>query len=151
MKPWLRRTHIILSIGGGFAGVALTLQAFFTTQNANSVLYAIIICFIALYSYGIIAGLRFTENEENKKSLIIFYWLQVPWISTPIIGYRFAAGFHVSCAMIGSEVSGFFRFGSDWNLNLFQAIPWGAGLNVFALAMAISLMKHQRKSLGETD
>jgi FtsH-binding integral membrane protein len=141
MKPWLRRLHIILTIGGSFTGAVLTLQGFFTTKEANPLLYAMYVCFIGLYVYGIIAGLRFAEKEEDKKSLIVFYWLQVPWISSPIIGYRFTSGFHISGAFIGDKMSGFFRLGSDWQFNLFQAIPWGVGLNIFALVMVLLLMK----------
>ena len=41
-------------------------------------------------------------------------------------------------------MSGFFRLGSDWQFNLFQEIPWGIGLNVFALAVALFLMTKQK-------
>jgi len=141
MKPWLRRLLVILTIGGSFTGIVLTLQGFFSSKEANPLLYAMYVCFIVLYGYGVLAGLSFSEREEDKKSLIVFYWLQVPWISSPIIGYRFTSGFHISGAFIGDKMSGFFRLGSDWQFNLFQEIPWGIGLNVFALAVALFLMR----------
>jgi hypothetical protein len=141
MNPLLRKLNIVLAIGGGFTGVVVTLQAFFTSKEANPMVYAMFAGFIALYAYGVAAGLRFAEKEEEKKHLIIFYWLQVPWVSSPVIGYRFASGFHVSGAIIGAKLSGFFRIGSDWQFNLFQSIPWGIGLNIFALGMVLFLMK----------
>jgi hypothetical protein len=144
MKSWLRKAYIILTVGGSFTGTVLTLQVFMSSKEAIPMVYAMYACFIGLYAYGIWAGLRFSENEEDKKHLIIFYWLQVPWVSSPIIGYRFAAGFHISGACIGDKLSGFFRLGSDWQFNLLQSIPWGIGLNFFALVMVLILMKKKK-------
>ncbi|MCX6952924.1 MAG: hypothetical protein NTV51_12280 [Verrucomicrobia bacterium] len=64
------------------------------------------------------------------------YCLQVPWISSPLIGYRFTSGFNVPGAIVGGKLNGGFRIGSDWQFNFLQAIPWGVGLNLFALVMA---------------
>lgn len=137
MNSWMRRLNLVLTIGGGFVGVVVTLQAFFASEEANPMFYALLCAFMGLYGYGIFAGLRLVEAPEERKHLAIFYWLQVPWISSPILAYRFAAGFHVSGAILGSQLSGFFRIGSDWQFSLFQTAPWGVGLNVFALVMAI--------------
>jgi hypothetical protein len=106
---------------------------------------------MVLYAYGTYAGLRFAEDEKNKKSLIIFYWLQVPWISSPIISYRFTAGFHASGSLIGNELSGFFRLGSDWNFSLLQPVQWGIGVNFFALVMVIVLINRKRHAKHSSD
>jgi hypothetical protein len=144
MKSWLRKTYIILTVGGSFTGAVLTLQAFMSSREAIPMVYAMYVGFIGLYSYGTWAGLRFAEKEEDKGHLIIFYWLQVPWLSSPIIGYRFTAGFHISGALIGDRLSGLFRLGSDWQCDLLRSIPWGIGLNVFALIMVVILMKNKK-------
>jgi hypothetical protein len=143
MNTWMRRLHLVLTVGGGFAGIIITLQAFFASKEANPMFYALLFAFVCLYGFGVFAGLRFAETPQEKKWLAIFYWLQVPWISSPLVAYRFASGFHISGAVIGSQLSGFFRIGSDWQFSFFQSAPWGVGLNVFALIMAIITMKKE--------
>lgn len=147
MNPGMRRLHLLLTIGGGFAGIIITLEAFFASKEANPLFYALLLAFVCLYGYGVFAGLRFAEAPEENKHLAVFYWLQVPWISSPIFAYRFASGFHVSGAIIGSQLSGFFRVGSDWQFSMLQSAPWGIGLNVFALVMAVVTMKKKKESI----
>jgi hypothetical protein len=138
----MRKVHLILTIGGGFLGVVITLEAFVTAGWSISIPNALlIVVFVALYGYGLFAGLRFADHPEDKKHLALFYWLQVPWVSSPFIAYRFTSGFHVSGAFMDSKLSGAFRLGSDWQFSLFNHAPWGIGVNVFALVMVILLMK----------
>ena len=139
----MRRLHLILTIGGGFLGMVVTLQAFVAAKESNPLFYAMLAAFVALYGYGVFAGLRLAEHEEEKKHLMVFYWLQVPWISSPIIAYHFASGFHVSGGFMDWKLSGLFRIGSDWQFSLFQSAPWGLGVNAFALVMAILLLKKE--------
>lgn len=144
MKLWLRRLHLVLTIGGGFAGMVITLQAIFTAKGANPMFYVVLGTFVCLYGYGVFAGVRFAETPGDKTHLAIFYWLQVLWISSPLIVYRFASGFHVSGAILGGQLAGFLRVGSDWQFSLLKAAPWGIRLNVFALVMAISAMRKDK-------
>lgn len=137
----MRKIYLILTIGGGFTGFALTFQAFFTAEQVNLVYYVIVATFVALYGYGMFAGLRLADRPEDKKHLVIFYWLQVPWISSPVISYRFTSGFNLSGAILDFKLTGFFRLGSDWQFSLLQAAPWGIGVNFFALVIAILLTK----------
>jgi hypothetical protein len=92
------------------------------------------------------AGFRLAENKEQTKHLIIFYWLQVPWISSPIIGYRFSSGCHFSACFvfIGSKFNLAYLIGSNWWFSLFKSEPWGIGVNAFALAMALILIKRKK-------
>ena len=140
MTRWIRRLNIVLTIGGGFLGLAVTLQALFSLEASPPAVFTLYILFAALYAFGILVGIRLAEGRGIERRLILFYALQIPWISSPILGYRFASGFNLSGALIGFELNGFFRLGSDWQMNLFQALPWGIGLNFFALAMAIYLV-----------
>lgn len=152
MNPWLRRLYIILTVGGGFTGVAVTLQVFLSFDESDWMIDVLYLGSIGLYTYGIFAGLRFAENERDKKHLILFYWLQVPWISSPILGYRFTSGFHLSGIFIERDLKGFFRIGSDWQFNIVNtSLPWGIGLNIFALIMVLILIKKTQpnKALDE--
>lgn len=144
MNPLLRRLNIILTIGGGFLGIAFTLQAFFSAKESNPVFYAMLTAFVALYAYGIFAGFRLIEKEETKH-LIVFYWLQVPWFSSPLLTYHLASGFFLSVSLIDWRFNAAFRLGSDWRFSLFQSDPWGVGINLFALAMVIILHRLKRR------
>lgn len=149
---WL---YLILSVGGGFTGCAVTLEGFFSLTNGTPVHHAIYLLFTGLYAFGVYSGLRFAENEQDHGPLLAFLWLQVPWLSTPLVGYRFTAGFHVSGAVIGTNMSGLFRLGGDWSFDLLRPIPWGLGVNFFALAMALWLRRQMKRrpppSLGDAD
>jgi hypothetical protein len=137
----MRKVHLILTIGGGFLGLAITLQGFFTAKEFNAPFFLLLAAFVTLYGYGIFAGLRLVDNPDEKKHLAVFYWLQVPWISSPILVYRFASGFHVTCVFVESKLGCFFRVGSDWQVSLFRPAPWGIGVNAFALALVVLLFK----------
>ena len=145
----MRRLHIVLTIGGGFVGVVVTLQAFFAAKESNPMFYALLVTFIGLFAYGIYAGLRFADNPSDTKHLIAFYWLQVPWLSSPLLAYRFASGFHVTGGFVDSKLSMLFRIGSDWQFSTAKPAPWGLGINVFALVVVILLMRKKPNKAPE--
>jgi hypothetical protein len=141
MKSWLRLTLITVTVGGGFTGVAITLQALFARQTQAPVYYALMLAFLALFAFVTASGLAFVHNPERTGPLIVALALQIPWVSSPIIAYRLAAGFQISIALIGGHFAGGFRLGSDFQINLFQQLPWGAGVNLFALALLVLLLR----------
>jgi hypothetical protein len=56
MNVWFRRLLLILTIGGGFIGVALTIPFF--AQADKVIAYAMLLLFIGLYTYGIFVGIK---------------------------------------------------------------------------------------------
>jgi hypothetical protein len=144
MNIWFQRLQLVLSIGGSFIGLAITFQSFFTPNEVAPLYYAMVSGFVVMYGYGLYAGLRFADDRNDTGSLIVFYWLQVPWISSPVLAYRFTSGFHFSGGIFNGQLNWIFRAGSEWQFSFLQSAPWGAGLNVFALAMALFLMKKRR-------
>jgi hypothetical protein len=78
--------------------------------------------------------------------LIIALALQVPWVSSPLFAYKFTAGFQVCAALMGGHPVGGFRLGSDFQINFFQPLPWGIGVNFVALALLILLVRATWKS-----
>lgn len=145
MNPWLRRLHLVLTIGGGFVGVAATLQTTLTTPSPNPIYYAMMAGFGLLYGYGMFVGLRLVERPAETLHLLVYYCLQVPWISSPLIAYRFTSGFHLSGGIIDGRLSTLFRLGSDWQFSFLLDAPWGIGVNGFALAMALFLAFQRSK------
>jgi hypothetical protein len=69
MNIWFRRLLLILTIGGGFIGLTLTLQSLF---GVNKVIgYLAVLLFVALYGYGIFVGLKLSEGPIPIKHLAI--------------------------------------------------------------------------------
>jgi hypothetical protein len=144
MKPWLRLTLITVTVGGGFTGVAIALQALLGPQVqgvGNSIL---IFAFLALFAFVTISGLVFVQNPQRTIPIAIALVLQIPWVSSPLIAYKFAAGFQVCASFIGGQFNGGLRLGSDFQINLLQQLPWGAGCNFFALALLVFLLRAGR-------
>jgi hypothetical protein len=143
MKSWLRLTLITVTIGGGFTGVAITLQALFRPSQPPAY-YLLMLAFLALFAFITVSGLVFVHKPERTDLLIVALALQIPWVSSPIIAYKLAAGFQVCIALIGGRFAGGFRLGSDFQINVFQLLPWGAGVNLFALALLVLLLRATR-------
>lgn len=143
MKSWLRLTLITVTVGGGFTGVALTLQLLLRPSQPLAY-YLLMVAFLALFAFITVSGLVFVHNPQRTDLLIVALALQIPWVSSPIITYRLAGGFQVSVALIGGRFAGGFRLGSDFQINVFQLLPWGAGVNLFALALLVLLLRSTR-------
>lgn len=141
MKPWLRLTLITMTVGGGFTGFALTLQFLFKPQSQQLVYFLFIAVFLVLYAFVTASGLLFVLNPRRTLPLFIALGFQIPWISSPLIAYRFTAGLHATVGFVGGDFNGGFRLGSDWQFNLFQKSPWGLGVNLFAVAILTLLAR----------
>jgi hypothetical protein len=98
----------------------------------------------ALYLFVVLSGLLFADNERYPKPLLIALSVQIPWISTPFLGFRFTAGFHVTVGVIGGQFDGGYLLGSDWQLTLMSNLPWGIGVNLCALVFFLLLLISSR-------
>ena len=144
MKPWLRLTLITVTVGGGFSGVAIALQSLLAAQNQPPVNYVLMLGFIALYAFVTTSGLVLVQDPKRIDLLIVALSLQVPWVSSPLIAYKFTAGFQVCVTFIGGHFYGGFRLGSDFQINFFQHLPWGVGINLFAVALLVLVLRATR-------
>jgi hypothetical protein len=142
MNIWFRRFLVVLTIGGGFLGVVILVDTLFASQNTPVFGYAMMALLIALYIYGIFAGIRLSENANHYGHVLFFYALQVPFLSSPILVYRFACGFHATIWMVGFSIGWMFRLGSDCQLTFLQPNSWGGGVNLFAAAILFALVIH---------
>jgi hypothetical protein len=146
MKPWLRATLILLSIGGGFAGVSLSIPLF---ANANFGIALIIFVFILMYAFVAATGLLFALDERKTKPLCIALALQLPFLSSPLLIYKFGAGFLATLFMggpspadnIGFRVGWEWYFGAFWRFGLLENAPWTVGINIVPLVMLILLRR----------
>ena len=139
MQPWLRLTLITMTVGGGFTGVAITLQSILNAHNQPPIQCLLIMGFLGLFAFVTVSGLLFVQNPQRIGPMIVALALQIPWVSSPLIAYKFAAGFQVCAARIGGRFFGGVSLGSDFQIAFFQKLPWGGGINFFAMALLILL------------
>jgi hypothetical protein len=155
MKQWLRATLIILSIGGGFAGASLSVPLF---ANASLGIALIVLVFILLYAFVAATGLLFALDERRTKPLSIALALQLPFLSSPLLIYKFGAGFLATLFIggpspadnIGVRVGWEWYFGAFWRFGLMENAPWTLGINIIPLVMLILLRRAGRDEKGET-
>jgi hypothetical protein len=137
MNIWLRRLLLILTVGGGFIGVAVTIQYF--PQTDKVVVYIMLFAFVGLYAYGIFAGLKLSESSRCLKHVRLYFGLQILFISSPLIAYRFCSGLQATIAMIQPGLRWDFRLGSEWQFSILSSAPWGCGVNFVALIILFLL------------
>jgi hypothetical protein len=160
MNAWFRRLLLVLTVGGGFLGLALTLQLFATADKA--IVYLTLLAFVGLYGYGIFVGLKLSEGFNPIAHLRFYFALQVPFISSPVIAYRFCSGLQATVAIIyrGGEIvaeglhleSGLrwdCRLGSEWKFAILSSEPWGCGVNLVALILMFLLYSRWAGVPGE--
>ena len=134
MNVWFRRLLLILTIGGGFVGVARTIQFFSHVDKV--IAYVVLLAFVCLYGYGIFLGVKLSEGPAPLRHLRVYFGLQIPFISSPIVAYRFATGFQTTIAITQSGLGWDVRFlGSEGQFAILSQEPWGEGINVVALAI----------------
>jgi hypothetical protein len=146
MKTWLRWFILILTIGGGFAGAAVTVQVLFQPTTTGLINIALCCGFLALYLFTILSGLLFADNPRRTIPIIVALILQIPWVSSPILSYSFSAGSRLTVAFVGGDFRLSYLFGSDWQVFILQNKPWGVGLNLFALVVLLVLLWYTWKS-----
>lgn len=137
MNIWLRRLLSILLIGGGFAGAALITDFIFLPMKA--IARAVLLGFVCVYCYAIFIGLRLNEGTVPLRYLRVYFAFQIPFVSSPLITYRFSSGLHVTLALIESQLTLSCRLGSEFQCGIGSAAPWGLGVNFIGLAMLFLL------------
>lgn len=95
MQPWLRLTLITMTVGGGFAGFVGTLQSLFNSPGVSTFKLVLILIFMGLYVFVTVCGLLYVNDPGRTGPLVAALALQIPWISSPLIVYKFAAGAEV--------------------------------------------------------
>jgi hypothetical protein len=160
MKPWLRLTLITMTVGGGFTGFVLTLQALQSglTSHNQPALNLLTMGFFLLLNAGVtVSGLLFVCNPDRTNALFAALAIQVPWISSSLIAYRFATGFELVLSINGPakgedlafHLGWAFFLGSSWSLSFSQEHQFGLGVNVWALTMLVLLWRSVQMSLPE--
>jgi hypothetical protein len=146
MKTWPRLTLITMTVGGGFAGVLLTLTSLFNSQSRGVIYLVFVVGFLAMFLFVMASGLLFVHDPRRVRPLFAALTIQTPWISTPLLVYKFAAGFHLAVSIGSTQEpgggvhSGFkYLLCTTYRFGLLEAGPWSIGINLAALALLILL------------
>lgn len=142
-----------MTVGGGFAGFAGTLPSLFNSPGASTFKLVLILIFMGLYVFVTVSGLLFVANPVRTGPLVAALALQIPWISSSLIVYKFAAGAQ-AFFIIGSpenenaivHLGGDVLLGSSWKFGLLQENPLRFGVNLAALAILLLLLRALRPS-----
>jgi hypothetical protein len=150
MNPWLKRLFLVISIGGGFAGAALT-SAQFAVSGQAPLYYALIGVVTSAYAIGVYGGIKLIEDEAKGLRVLSWYYLaQIPYLISPIVSYQFYSGLTVFGAF-GSEGSTWGAYcGSRWLYSLLQMNDsrFEVGANAFAIWATWYLRRELSKSLA---
>jgi hypothetical protein len=141
IPSWLSLSIGILCIGGAALGLVAVSVAF---VQSRTVFPNVLVCLLAaaLYVFGAYCGVFALQRRVGwyRKNLV-FLWLQVPIVTSPVASYAFASGAYFSVWLrinpwgAGSN----FGVGSSFQFNLFVQTPWGLGINTLALAAVLLL------------
>jgi hypothetical protein len=83
--------------------------------------------------------------------LVVALTLQIPYLLSPVVAYRFADGLFGGVGIAETGMFGWFRLGSDFQFNLMRPLPWGLGVNLVAVAMLVALSlsaSRERRATG---
>lgn len=154
MKLWLRVILILASVGGGFTGAVMTLDIFL--HSAHGVVNHIFVTvFLALFIFVTASGVLFSLDYRRARLLLISLAIQIPWISTPVIVYKFATGIYAALTLgnvagtgrIGIRFWTEMRLGSTFRFSWWSDVnPWGIGINWVALLLFLLLWRFMRGS-----
>jgi hypothetical protein len=151
MNIWLRRAHLVLTLGGGFMGVVITTAAF---KNVGASVNAIFLLLaIAFYAFAIAIGLRISEGHPSRSALLWFYGLQIPQISSSLFAYGLSSGLHMSLGILEHTFYWNVQLGCNYEFLLLKPAPLGLGMNIFAALMFVLSFRmpsnHRRSGFGE--
>ena len=151
MSSWLRLTLITMTVGGGFTGIALSLQMLSSQQIAGAEIYAIYIGFLILSLFVLVSGLVFVQNPDRFTLLAFALAIQIPQVTSQILAFRFGLGIHGGFGLSTTGPFGWVRVGGDVNFGVLRPLPWSIGVNLVALillaALTLSVRRQRRHQL----
>jgi len=150
MSAWLRFALIIMTVGGGFAGLCSVLQTFFKSEDRSPSMVALVAVMLVFYLFVTASGLLFVQHPQNTRPLLAALIIQVPWFSSPWFAYKFTTGFDVLFGMVYPQglgsltLRGNAYLGGESHFSLGHGEPFILGVNLWALAMVVLLHRSAR-------
>jgi hypothetical protein len=121
----------------------------------------LLMVFIGLYGLVTASGLIFVHDPKRTRPLVTAIALQIPWISSPIFVYHFAAaacaaitlGTPEETGRIGVHFGGSSFFGANFLVRLGSNldVPFSVGVNVVAVVLLGLLLRANRIDAQTSD
>lgn len=139
----------LLGIGGSAWGL-LAIASLLSAGWPGLLSVILVGAVAAVFIFGAYAGVLALRGAPGwLRKNIVFWALQIPLISSPVISYSLASGGFLTVWLqvlpsfrVGTNVF----FGSAFTVNLFSKGPIVLGANVLALGVVLYLLRVQAKS-----
>ena len=155
MKTWLRLLLVALTVGGGFAGMTLSLQVLHGLKNPEASRVIVALIFVGMYAFVTASGLLFVYDPKRTRLVLASLAVQIPWVSCPVFVYQFSSGLHAAITLGTPEDTSRVGLHLGWNLLYFgahflfrawayQDIPWTFGVNAVPVVLIVLLLRSTR-------
>ena len=150
MHQWLQRINVITTVGGGFTGLAISLATLVSNwPQLKPLAVLLVLGFCVLCTWAICIGLLLAEGVDAGRGLTIFYVLQIPNFTTPVLSFHAGFGFMLYIGVLsnGQIIQG--QLGADWNAGLRSGDSWSFAINLFPILL-LWLLRRSNTSLERT-
>lgn len=143
MNLWQRRALAVITLGGACIGIASVMQVL--ASNRNPIVWTALLLYCLYYGWGVWLGIKLLERSSNTPTQLRLFWLfQVPFFSSPFLGYFISTGFYFTAALEWEPIRWMVNFylGSTFSFSINDSSRnYLIGCNIFALAIVIWLAK----------
>lgn len=140
MNKWVKWVLILLQLGGGFAGLCISIGSLINLE-CDIFETSIYVIFSLLYSYGIFCSYLLIESKSRGTQLSLLYQLmQVLSIKSSLFSYLFTSGAMVSVNFRIEGVSVGYKIGSAFEVALHAVDPFIVSVNLIPLFMIMLML-----------
>ncbi len=151
LPVWQRRLFGALPIAGASLGLT-AIASQFATLPFSWLDSFFLLAFAGFYLFGIAAGLLLLEDKDHALRPNFWFWVvQIPMLQTSVFGFAVASGGMLQIYLQWAPWKiGFNSYLASFvSYSLFQPErPGLIGLNLFALAIALVLLRAERRQQG---
>jgi hypothetical protein len=146
LKAWVRLILVAFMVGGGFLGLVVTIDEFSQLAEKGPLGLVVFSIMMILVLFEIFAGLLLTHSPDHTMLVRLAIQLQIPWITSPIVSFRFMCGAGIwlvvsagsladAGRLAGENVRWRGQFGIHESLGIGEDLPWSLGVNFIALIL----------------
>lgn len=133
-----RRLIAVVQIYGGAAGIVLGVGGLPGGRHSAPEL-VVTLLFLALFAWGLVAGVRLLERSGGVRASMWFQALQIPSLLSPVLAYEFVAGVEITLHLSRTVGLGY-GVDANWQFALFPRNQvWSLGVNLLPLFAALYL------------
>lgn len=146
-KTFARLLLVLMTVGGGFAGVLAAAGGLITTKQADLRVLFLMWIALALYSLITAAGLMFVQSARLTRIMLVAIAIQIPWFDLSGIKYRLSSAMYLAMTFgppkgagrIGTYIGWSAQIGSQFQFRVGGGPDgdWNFGINLFAVFLFI--------------